>query len=43
MKQLTVFEREFTQTKHQTGLAIKSILAQLINSIVLPCIVNYYI
>lgn len=30
-------------TKHQTSLAIKSVLAQLINSILVPIIANYYI
>ena len=43
MRFLTTFEREFTQTKHQTNLALKSILAQLVNSIVLPIVVNFYI
>ena len=40
---LTALEREPTQSNFQTDLAIKSILAQVINSILLPFIVKYYI
>lgn len=40
---LTVFEKDFTETGYQTSLAIKSIWAQLLNSIVVPIIVNYII
>ena len=40
---LTEFEREPTQTNFQTDLAIKSTIAQIINSILLPFIVKYYI
>jgi uncharacterized membrane protein len=42
IRALTVLERENTQIKFQTGLAIKSIVAQLINTIVLPFLVNYF-
>lgn len=34
---------DFTATKYQTSLAVKSIFASLINSILIPIIVNYYI
>jgi hypothetical protein len=40
---LTNFEKNYTQTNHQTSLAIKSILAQLVNSILIPIIANYFI
>lgn len=40
---VTVFEKDFTETGYQTSLAIKSIWAQLLNSIVVPIIVNYII
>ena len=34
---------DYTETKHQTSLAMKSILAQLINSILIPIVVSYFI
>ena len=37
----TNFEGNYTATGHQTSLAIKSIFAQLINSILVPVLVNY--
>lgn len=40
---LTNFERNYTITNRQTSLAIKSILAQMINSILIPVIVAHYI
>lgn len=40
---LTIFEKDYTETGYQTSLAIKSIWAQLLNSIVVPIIVNYII
>lgn len=40
---LTIFEKDYTETGYQTSLAIKSIWAQLLNSIVVPLIVNYII
>jgi hypothetical protein len=36
-------EREDTQIKFQTSLALKSIIAQLINSILLPFLINYFL
>ncbi len=43
MRGLTGLEREFTQNQHQTSLGIKTVLAQLINSILIPIIVGVYI
>jgi hypothetical protein len=40
---LTLFEKDYTTTNHQTSLAIKSIFAQMINCIVIPLICNRYI
>ena len=36
-------EKDYTETKHQTSLAIKAIVAQMINSILIPIIVNRFI
>ena len=43
IRRLSIYERDYTSIKHQTSLAIKSVVAQLINSIVVPIIANYYI
>ena len=40
---LTKYERDYTESKHQTTLAIKSIFAQLVNSIATPILVNRFI
>jgi hypothetical protein len=40
---LSLYERDYTTIKYQTSLAIKSVLAQLINSIVVPMFANYFI
>lgn len=40
IRRLSLFEMDYTETNHQTSLAIKSVLAQLINSILIPMIVN---
>ena len=40
IRSLTILECDYTQTQYQTSLAIKSIVAQLINSIMIPIIVN---
>lgn len=40
---LTRYERDYTISNYQVSLSIKSIFFQLINSIVLPLVVNYYI
>lgn len=43
IKFLTVFEKDYTSTSRQASLAIKSIVAQMINSILTPVITAYYI
>jgi hypothetical protein len=43
IRQLTLYEKDFTVTKHQISLSIKSIAAQLMNSILVPVITNIYI
>lgn len=43
IRYLSSYEKDYTLTKYQTSLAVKSILAALINSILIPIIVNYYI
>ena len=43
IRKLSVIEMDYTETKHQTSLAMKSILAQLINSILIPMVVARYI
>jgi hypothetical protein len=40
---LTAKERDYTVTNYQISVALKSILAQLINSIFIPVICNYFI
>lgn len=37
------FEKDYTTTNKQASLAIKSIIAQMINSILTPVIAAYYI
>lgn len=39
---LTKLERSSTNTQHQTSLALKAVLALLINSILIPILVNYF-
>ena len=43
IRYLTLFERDYTTTNHQTSLAVKSILAQMINTILIPLLTAYYI
>lgn len=43
IKKLSILERDFTVTKYQTSLAVKSIFAQLFNTILIPVFVNFYI
>jgi hypothetical protein len=43
IRYLTLFEKDYTETNHQASLAIKSILAQMVNSILIPVISAYYI
>ena len=40
---LTMQERDYTMTNYQISMSLKSILAQLINSIFIPIIANYFI
>jgi large-conductance mechanosensitive channel len=40
---LTIFEKDYTSTDRQASLAFKSIVAQMINSILTPVITAYYI
>ncbi len=40
---MSIYEQDYTTIKYQTSLAIKSVLAQLINSIVVPMFANYFI
>jgi hypothetical protein len=40
---LSVYERDYTSIKYQISLAMKSILAQLLNTIVIPILANYFI
>lgn len=40
---MTVFEKAYTNNTYQISLAYKSITAQLLNSILIPIIVNIYI
>lgn len=41
--QLTIKERNFTLTSYQRSLAMKVIFAQLMNMILVPCIVAYLV
>jgi hypothetical protein len=43
IRYLTIFEKDYTSTNRQASLAIKSIVAQMINSILTPVITAYYI
>ena len=43
IRRLSIFERDYTETYHQTSLAIKSVTAQLINSIFVPIMSNWFI
>jgi hypothetical protein len=38
---LTLLEKDYTETYHQTSLATKAVVALLLNSIVVPILVNY--
>ena len=40
---LTYYERDFTRTNREISYALKSIIAQLMNSILVPVIANLYI
>ena len=40
---LTTYERDYTMTNYQTSLAIKSIVAQVLNTIFVPFMAAYFI
>lgn len=40
---MTVIEKDYSMNKFQISIAIKSVIAQLTNSIIVPVMVNYYI
>ena len=40
---LTKYERDYTMTNYQTSLAIKSITAQVLNTIFVPFVAAYFI
>jgi hypothetical protein len=40
---MTLIEKDYTMNNFQISIAIKSVIAQLVNSILVPLIVNYYI
>lgn len=43
IKLLSEWERDDTETSHQTSLAIKSICGQVVNSVVVPVVANHLI
>ena len=43
IKFLTIYEKDYTATYREASLAVKSILAQMVNSIVIPVITAYEI
>lgn len=43
IRYLTYFEKDYTETDYQTSLAVKSIWAQLLNSIAIPFFANFMI
>lgn len=40
---MSIYERDYTTIKYQTSLAFKSILASLVNSILIPIVANRFI
>lgn len=43
IRNLTVFERDYTETYRQGSLAVKSVIAQMINTILIPIITAFYV
>ena len=39
----TKYEKHYTETSYQTSLGVKSIFAQVLNTIVVPIVANYLI
>jgi hypothetical protein len=40
---LTSYERDYTMTNYQISLTLKTVLAQIINSIFIPIVADYFI
>ena len=40
---MTVYEKVYSMNNYQISIAIKSVIVQLINSIAVPILVNYYL
>lgn len=40
---MTVIEKDYTTSNFQMSVAIKSVIAQLVNSIFVPVMTNYFI
>ncbi len=40
---MTVIEKDYSMNNFQISIAIKSVIAQVVNSIFVPVIVNYYV
>ena len=40
---MTVYEKDYTETYRQASLLIKSVIAQMINTILIPIITAYYV
>jgi len=43
IQKLTQYEKDFTETNRQISLGMKSVVTQLMNSILVPLISNVYI
>lgn len=43
IRYLSIYERDYTIIKYQTSFAIKSVLASLVNSILIPIVANRFI
>jgi hypothetical protein len=43
IRRLTIFEKDYTETYRQASLAIKSVVAQMVNTILIPIITAYYV
>lgn len=43
IRRLTIYEKDYTETYRQASLLIKSVVAQMINTILIPIITAYYV
>lgn len=43
IRRLTIYESDYTETHRQASLLIKSVLAQMVNTILIPVISSYYL